>query len=176
MKSNQPIFLCGMMGAGKSTIGPRLADLMEKPFADLDQIIEETEKMSIPAIFERKGESWFRKRERELLIQTAREFNGVLALGGGSLQNQELTDQLKMYGWLVYLRPELQQLSARLADSTNRPMLAGESGEGILKWLKSLLYEIEPLFKLINFNIKTGNFPPDEIWQIILKKLTPNEA
>src|SRR5690625_5362958 len=112
MKSNQPIFLCGMMGAGKSTIGPRLADLMEKPFADLDQIIEETEKMTIPAIFEKKGESWFRKRERELLIQTAREFNGVLALGGGSLQNQELTDQLKMYGWLVYLDRKSTRLNS----------------------------------------------------------------
>src|SRR5690625_1393073 len=98
MKSNQPIFLCGMMGAGKSTFVPRLEDLMEKPFADLDQIIEETEKMTIPAIFEKKSESWFRNRERELLIQTAREFNGVLALGGGRLQNQEITNQLKMYG------------------------------------------------------------------------------
>src|SRR5690625_7140079 len=130
MKSNQPIFLCGMMGAGKSTIGLRLADLMEKHFADLDQIIEEIEKMTIPAIFERKGESWLRKRERELRIQTARELNGVLALGGGSLQNQERTDQLKMYGWLVHLRPELQQLTARPAARTNRPTLRGKQRGG----------------------------------------------
>lgn len=176
MKSNKPIFLCGMMGAGKSTIGPRLAELTEKPFADLDLIIEETEQMRISAIFEKKGESWFRKREGELLIQTARDFNGVLALGGGSLQNQQLTDKLKMYGWLVYLRPELQQLYARLAESTNRPMLAGESGDGIRRRLQALLDEREPFYTQAHFTIKTGTLPPDEIAQIILKKLTPHEA
>ena len=172
----QPIFLCGMMGAGKSTVGPLLARLTSKLFADLDQMIVETEQMEIPAIFATKGEAYFRECEREQLLRCTQEFRGVLALGGGSLQNQSLTDIVKKSGWLVYLQPDLEQLTRRLAESSNRPMLSGADHGGIRARVSTLLKERGPFYEQAHFTIKTGTLSPDEIAQKIFKKMQTYEA
>lgn len=165
-----------MMGAGKSTVGPLLASLTNKPFADLDQMIETNEQSDIPAIFAEKGEGYFRKCERDQLILCTQQFTGVLALGGGSLQNQQLTDRVKKSGWLIYLQPSLQQLTDRLTKSRNRPMLSGNDNGGIRTRVLSLLEAREPFYEQAHFTIKTGTLPPDEIAQQILKKILSHEA
>lgn len=174
--TEQPIFLCGMMGSGKSTVGPLLATLTHKPFADLDQIIEEKEQMSIPTIFETKGEPWFRRCERDQLLHCIEEFSGVLALGGGSLQNQQLIDIVKKNSLLVYLKSDLDQLTERLATSSNRPMLSGAECGEVRARISSLLEAREPFYEQAHFTIKTGNLPPAEIAQKILKKIVSHEA
>src|SRR6056297_3585119 len=95
----QPIFLCGMMGAGKSTVGRPLAKKLQVPFFDLDQMIEDHEELTIPEIFEVKGEQIFRAIERKLIISQTDDMQGVMALGGGALQNQHLVDHIKLNGW-----------------------------------------------------------------------------
>src|SRR6056297_3683554 len=123
----QPVFLCGMMGSGKSTVGRKLAEELNVPFQDLDEMIVEKAGMSIPDIFKDQGEAGFRKLERKILVRESQYFKGVMALGGGSLQNQHIIDHLKIYGWLVFLDVPQSVIWKRISGDSNRPMLASDS-------------------------------------------------
>lgn len=116
------------MGAGKSTVGRMLADRMDLPFYDLDKCIEQQEGQSIPEIFEAEGEKGFRRREQQALLDVIREKKGVVALGGGTLQNQHLLDHLKVNGLLVYVSVPLDTILDRIGGDTGRPLLVDEKG------------------------------------------------
>lgn len=165
---SQPVFLCGMMGAGKSTIGKILADKLDQPFHDLDEIIEKSEKMSIPKIFKTRGENEFRKIERELLIQHSQDAEGITALGGGSLQNQNLVDHVKSSGWLIFLHAEQDILIDRLSGTKNRPLLEKDQ---ISDKIKELLKNRLPLYKQAHITVDTSTKTTDQIVGTILKKL-----
>ncbi|NBC66612.1 MAG: shikimate kinase [Bacteroidetes bacterium] len=173
-KLSHPVFLCGMMGSGKSTIGEKLADKLGVPFEDLDSVIEETEGMSIPEIFEQKQEKGFRRIERNQLIQLAGDVKGVLALGGGSLQNQQIVDHLKIYGWLIFIDASRADILNRLSDPTGRPML--ESVDAIAERINSLFDERLQYYEQAHFSIQTENKSVDEITTEIVKKLTIYEG
>src|SRR6056297_3478926 len=126
IKLKKPVFLCGMMGSGKSTVGRALANRLEVPFCDLDELIVEETGMTIPEIFKEEGESKFREIERKILIRESQYFKGVMALGGGSLQNQHMIDHLKIYGWLIFLDVPQSVISQRISGDSNRPMLAAD--------------------------------------------------
>lgn len=128
--SNLPdlIFLCGFMGTGKSTIGRQLAGKLGLPYADLDDLIREQADSSIPDIFEQEGEEGFRKRERKLLLDTIRNYKGVLALGGGALHNQHLVDHIKINGLLIFIETPFSVILDRILRKKNRPLLLDEDG------------------------------------------------
>lgn len=176
MTLRKPIFLCGMMGSGKSTVGQKLAAELDVPFCDLDEMIVEKAGMSIPEIFREKGEAGFRTLERSLLIRESQYFKGVMALGGGSLQNQHIVDHLKIYGWLVFLDVPHSVISDRVSGDANRPMLKTGSTEqhenaGKSK-IESLLEERLPLYRQAEITVSAGNRPADEIVDELIKKLT----
>ena len=89
------VFLCGYMGAGKSSIGKQLATLLNYSFIDSDQYIEDLQKMSISDIFASKGENQFREIEFQLLEDILEEENTVVALGGGSLEHHKLDRRIR---------------------------------------------------------------------------------
>lgn len=145
--SNLPerIFLCGFMAAGKSAIGKKLAKELELPFLDLDDKIEEEAGQSIFKIFEESGESAFRVAERRALLKVIREFDGVISLGGGSLQNQHMVDHVKLNGLLIFIETPISIILDRISQDKNRPLLLDEQGNP--KSRKQLENELTALYK-----------------------------
>lgn len=169
----QPIFLCGMMGSGKTTVGRILANRLEVPFCDLDELIVDEKEMTIPEIFEEEGESKFREIERKILVRESQYFKGVMALGGGSLQNQHIIDHLKIYGWLIFLDVPQSVISERIKGDSNRPMLNDKesaSHEAESK-IQRLMAERRPLYEQAEITLQTGEKSAEEIADELIKKL-----
>ncbi|PTM16505.1 MAG: hypothetical protein DA443_00665 [Bacteroidetes bacterium] len=150
MKKYTRIFLCGLMGSGKSTVGRILASRLEVPFSDLDSMIEQKTGTSIAAIFESDGESRFREIERAVLEEVLdgdrdRDGDGdrdmdmdrdglkgfVMALGGGALQSRELAAKVAGAGILIYLETSVEELVVRLQGDQARPLLAMPDEPGV---------------------------------------------
>ncbi len=125
------IFLTGFSTAGKSTIGPILANSLGFDFIDIDRVIVEREQKSINEIFAEKGEAYFRQLELEILISIAHRENLVVSLGGGTLENDPSFELVRNSGTMVYLKSELDTLTRRLSNKDDRPLLKGENGEKI---------------------------------------------
>jgi shikimate kinase len=159
-----------MMGSGKSTVGRELAAQLDVPFSDLDDLIVQQAGMSIPDIFEKYGEPEFRKLERSLLVRKSQYFEGVMALGGGSLQNQHIVDHLKIYGWLVFLDVPQSVISDRISGDVNRPIL--NAGQAENSKIESLLKERLPFYQQSEITIDAGDRATDDIARELIKKLT----
>jgi shikimate kinase len=117
------IFLVGMMGAGKTSVGRLLAKRLNKIFYDSDQVIEERTGVKIPVIFEIEGEPGFRHRESAVLDELTALDDVVLATGGGAVLSQENRDRLRARGTVVYLRASVKDLLNRTRHDKNRPLL-----------------------------------------------------
>lgn len=174
---SQPVFLCGMMGSGKSTTGRQLAERLGVSFHDLDNLIEKKAKMAIPEIFADKGEHIFRSLERDAIIEACRNLTGVIALGGGSLQNQHITDHIKLNGWLIFLNTPVDTLLRRLKKNTTRPMLYNSEGKtlSISDKIVTLMKQRIPYYVQAHITIDTDDLPAGEIVDLIAKKLIFHE-
>jgi len=137
------LFLVGPMGAGKSTIGRRLADHFGLAFVDLDQEIEARTGASVALIFELEGESGFREREGTVLAELAAGEERVVATGGGTVLSEPNRRLLRARGFVVYLRASIAQQLARLARDRKRPLLQGPDKR---QRLEALAREREPLY------------------------------
>lgn len=179
MISNLPdiIFLCGFMGCGKSTIGQGLADMLDRPFLDLDDRIVEIAGQEIPEIFENEGEAGFRTIERRALLEIVRNFKGVVALGGGSLQSQHMVDHLKLKGLLVFIKTPISVILSRISGDENRPMLLDEQGnpkknEVLRQDLQALYDERLPLYEQAVIKVANdGSQSPEQMVETLLKKI-----
>ena len=120
------IFLVGLMGAGKTSVGRLLARRLGKTFYDCDQEIERATGVRIPVIFEIEGEAGFRARERRMLGELARRSGVVLATGGGAILAPENRALLKAHGTVVYLRASPHDLWQRTRHDRNRPLLQSD--------------------------------------------------
>lgn len=132
IKKNRPVYLCGFMGCGKSTVGKLLAKKLGKEFIDLDDYIEEREGMSIPQIFEQKGEPYFRERESEALADLPTSA-GVVATGGGTLLKKENGDKAKSLGTVVYIDAPFELCYERIKGDGNRPIAFNSTKEQLLE-------------------------------------------
>ncbi len=126
--SPRHIFLVGFMGAGKSTVGSRLALELGRPFVDLDERIASRAGMGIPELFERFGEERFRELETEELRALMEVEPSVVACGGGIVTRPENQSLLKELGVVVYLQVSAGEAIARIGDISTRPLLAGPGG------------------------------------------------
>ena len=139
------VYLIGMMGSGKTTTGQELAKLLSMPFVDLDDQIVEHVGKSINEIFSTEGESYFRKVESGLLLETSRQMNHVVATGGGVVLVPLNRGQLKDTGLVIYLKTSLNVLWERVKDKKDRPLLHGNDPE---KALADLFYKRTPLYEI----------------------------
>lgn len=129
------IYLVGPMGAGKSTIGRQLSNVLKKEFKDSDHEIVARTGASIPLIFEIEGEEGFRKRESAMIDELTSLENLVLATGGGAVLNQENRRWLQERGVVIYLYASLDQLFERTRRDRNRPLLQTENPKAKLEEL-----------------------------------------
>ncbi len=120
------LVLSGYMGAGKTSVGRRVASRLGRRFVDVDRVIEERAEMAIPEIFSRKGELWFRRTEERVVRELLAEEPGVLALGGGALESQRTRDLVGRTADVVWLRASIEVAWSRVKDS-DRP-LASDRG------------------------------------------------
>jgi shikimate kinase len=143
-KIRQNIFLVGLMGAGKSTIGKRLAESLGKTFIDSDHEIEARTGVSIPTIFDIEGEEGFRNRESAVIDELSQRQNIVLATGGGAVLRKENRSHLAARGLVVYLCASAEQLYNRTRHDRNRPLLQNSDP---LSTLQGLLDQRDPLYR-----------------------------
>ncbi|MDR3417672.1 MAG: shikimate kinase AroK [Nevskia sp.] len=123
MSKTANIFLVGPMGAGKTTVGRRLAEARGMSFVDSDQEVEARTGVNIAYIFEKEGEAGFRKRERQAICELTQRHNLVLATGGGAVLDPDNRHWLAARGFVVYLHASVDQQLARTERSDNRPLL-----------------------------------------------------
>lgn len=117
------IFLVGLMGAGKTTVGRALAKKLNKKFIDSDHEIEARTGVSIPLIFEIEGETSFRQREVDVIRDLTAQNDIVLATGGGAILRPENRECLKARGTVIYLRASVNSILQRTGHDKNRPLL-----------------------------------------------------
>jgi len=165
------IVLIGLMGAGKSTVGKFLADKLGYDFIDTDALIEKEQSMSIPMIFEKFGEEYFRKLENELVVSLIKRENTIISTGGGLVQNLDNITNLSKNGVIVYLKADANILYERIRNDINRPLLQNTNP---LNKLKELLIKREKNYKLANLIINTENKTIENIANEILKEYHAN--
>ncbi len=157
MGLSRPLVLVGMMGAGKSTIGRRLARRLGVPFVDADREIEKAAGMPIPDIFETFGEEAFRDGERRVILRLLSEGGvRVIALGGGALQSEEVRQAIRHKAIAIWLDAPLDILVERTSRRRSRPLLERGDKRSILA---GLLAERRPHYAEAPIHIKSDNGP-----------------
>jgi shikimate kinase len=154
------IVLVGMMGAGKSSIGRRLAARLGIPFVDADSAIEEAAGMSIADIFETHGEPYFRAGEARVIARLLEHGPQVLATGGGAFMQAQTRDTIRAKGVSVWLKAELDVLMRRIKRRSDRPLLkAGDPAAT----LERLIHERYPTYAEADVTIMSRDVPHEAI-------------
>ncbi len=161
------IYLSGFMASGKSTLGKILAQKTQRPFLDLDDVIEQKEGKEIKDIFKDRGEAYFRQKEREYLEELAQNFRGIVALGGGALQNQQMVETLKKSGLLIFIDTPMNEILKRVKSSSERPILYNEAGEiksdeVLFAELKTLYSQRDKFYKQAHLTITSSSYSSAE--------------
>jgi shikimate kinase len=138
----RPVVLVGLMGAGKTTIGRRMAHVLSLPFVDADHEIAEAAGCSISDIFEMYGEEIFRDLEKRVLLRLISEEPRVIATGGGAFMNTSIRQAVKDHAISVWLKAELDVLLERVARRDTRPLLKSGDRREILSRLIEERYPI----------------------------------
>jgi len=148
------IVLVGMMGAGKSTIGRRLAARLHLSFVDADAEIEEAHRMSIPEIFEAHGEPYFRSGEARVIARLLESGPSVLATGGGAFMREETRVRIRDKAVSIWLKADLEVLARRVSRKDNRPLLAGKDPMQVLREQAEARY---PAYGEADIVVETGD-------------------
>ena len=138
------VFLIGMMGAGKSTVGRLLAQHLNFEFIDADRELEARSGVPIPTIFDVEGEAGFRRREVALLDELSQRNGIVLATGGGAVLNQQMAQSLRQRGLVIYLRATADEIFRRTRNDRSRPLLQTPNPRNVID---QLVIEREPLYE-----------------------------
>ena len=146
MRSRSNIFLVGPMGAGKTTVGKRLAELRGMSFVDSDHAVEERTGVDIAFIFEKEGEAGFRKREKQVIAELTGGHNLVLATGGGTVVDADNRQHLAGRGFVVYLRASVDHQLRRTGRTESRPLLQSGDPREVLERLFAVR---DPLYREI---------------------------
>ena len=163
------IYLIGMMGSGKSTIGPLLATQLGYSFLDTDTTIEKLVGQNVTEIFQTVGESEFRQIETQVLAEVSAHIRLVVATGGGIAIERENWNHLHQ-GLVIWLDPPVDLLVKRLQDDTSRPLLA--TGDDLRTKLTTLLAERRHRYAEADIQIPiTDNIASEEIVEQILKAI-----
>lgn len=143
---NDNIFLVGLMGSGKTTVGKLLSKQLRRPFYDSDHEIARRTGVTIPMIFEVEGEAGFRKREEQMVADLTLLDGIILATGGGAVVSAANREHLKLRGKVIYLRGSIDELWQRTRHDRNRPLLQAPDPKARLG---ELYIQRDPLYREI---------------------------
>ena len=162
------IALVGLMGAGKSAIGARLASRLEVPFFDSDVEVESEAGLSISEIFVNEGEAAFRCRERDVIKRLLKGPVHILATGGGSFIEAETRRELFGRALTVWLKADLEVLYERVLRKDDRPLLKKNNPRRVLEKLIEQRY---PLYALADIIVESDGGPHEQLVDTIISKL-----
>ncbi len=169
MKTSVNVFLVGPMGAGKTTIGRRLAQSLDRKFVDSDKEIENRTGADIPLIFEKEGESGFRMREKAVIREVTQRPGIVLATGGGAILDPDNRRWLSENGFVIYLSTSIEEQLKRTARDRNRPLLQTDNPR---QRLTALLQVRDPLYReTADLIVRTDGRHVRRVVQTILRHL-----
>ncbi len=163
-----------MMGAGKSTVGPRLAIRLGRTFVDTDREVERRAGRTVAEIFAREGEPRFRALEREA-IEAAAGDAAVVALGGGAIVQPGALERCRRWGVLVHLDVPIETLLERIGDAASRPLLAGVDAAGRAAKLEALLAARQPYYEAADHRVEASG-PPDAVVDRIVARLGESDG
>ncbi|MCE0557181.1 MULTISPECIES: shikimate kinase AroK [Motilimonas] len=169
MAEKRNIFLVGPMGAGKSTIGRHLAQMLHLEFFDSDTEIEKRTGADVAWVFDVEGEEGFRKREEEAIDDLSQRQGIVLATGGGSVKNKDNRNRLSARGIVVYLETTVDKQLARTQRDKRRPLLQVDDPRDVLENLadeRNALYE-----EIADYTVKTDEQSAKIVANQIIKLL-----
>jgi len=169
-ESRRTVWLVGMMGSGKSRVGALLAARLGRPFVDTDRVVEARAGATIVEIFAREGETGFRARERDAIMEAAGR-GAVVSLGGGAIAQPGAADGLAASGTIVYLRARPETLARRVGEGEERPLLRGLDAAGRLAKLRALLAEREKHYERAALVIDTDEDNEDFVAGMLARRL-----
>ncbi|MBN2318976.1 MAG: shikimate kinase [Acidobacteria bacterium] len=147
------------MATGKSSVGKRLAFLMDYDFLDMDAVIEKEEGMTIPQIFSSRGEPAFRALESNLVQRLAAQSGKVVATGGGAIANRKNLEILKSSGTVITLTADPETILLRVGSGEDRPMLKGDDK---MERIATLMAEREEAYAQADISVDTSSLNIDE--------------
>lgn len=165
---DRPVVLVGLMGVGKSTVGRRLATLLQRDFVDADDAIAEAAGRSIPEIFETFGEAYFRDGERRVIARLMDEAHGVIATGGGAFVDPATRALILERGIAVWIDCAVETLVERTAKRSNRPLLRNGDPKEILT---RLAHERAPFYAEAPIRVLSENGPHADTARAIIEAI-----
>ena len=171
MEIKKNIVLLGMMGSGKSTIGSLIAKKLNVTLIDIDKKIEKMQNQRIGQIFELKGEAYFRELEFNVTVQSLKDKNKIISLGGGAFMNKELRKIIKYNSSTFWLHWNADTLINRIKNNNKRPVVKDMSHSD----MKKLISERNKIYNFSDYKIICENLKRGEIVDKILQKCKKNE-
>jgi len=165
---NHAIVLVGLMGAGKTTVGRRLAEKLGIPFVDADHEIELAAGKRIPEIFADHGEAYFREGERKVIARLLEGGAQVMATGGGAFMNEETRRRIREVGVSVWLRADLSLLMKRVTRRSDRPLLKNDDPAAVMARLIDQRY---PTYATADITVDSRDIPHTSIVKDVIKAL-----
>jgi shikimate kinase len=166
--ATRPIVLVGLMGAGKTTVGRRLAARLGLPFVDADAEIELAAGMTVAEIFDRFGEAHFRDGERRVIARLIDGRRKVIATGGGAFMNAETRALILETATAVWLKADIETLVARVSRRDDRPLLQGRDARAVLTELSQAR---DPVYALAPVHITSQPTPHEATVETIVRAL-----
>lgn len=166
--AERAIVLVGLMGAGKTTVGRRLAQRLGLPFVDADSEIEKAAGETISEIFEHHGEAAFRDGERRVIARLLHNPRQILATGGGAFMDPETRANIAARGISIWLRADLDVLMRRVGRRGNRPLLKQEDPRIVMERLMALRY---PVYAGADITVDSLEGPHDQVVEDIIRSL-----
>lgn len=168
-KVNKTIVLIGLMGAGKSSVGTRLAKKLGVKFSDLDKVIEEIHNATVSEIFEKSGEQFFREQEKTTLAWLLGFPPHVIATGGGAFMVPEIREIIKNSGAVtIWLKADYEVLLERVSRKSTRPLLEkGDKAEILARLMK----ERYPVYEQADIIVDSDNGPHENVVKKIIDAL-----
>jgi shikimate kinase len=162
------LVLVGMMGAGKTSVGKRVAQRLSLPFVDADVAIEDAAGMTIPEIFAKHGEPSFRDGERKVIARLLDSEQKVLATGGGAFINAETRAAIKASGVSIWLKAEFEVLMARVRRKGNRPLLQTADPD---QTMRNLIADRYPIYAEADITVESRDVAHDVMVDAVLDAL-----
>ena len=171
------VVFVGLMGAGKTAIGRKVAGMLGLPFIDSDHEIESVSRMTIPELFEQYGETEFRSLEQRVILRLLENGPQVLSTGGGAFMNPQTQEAVHAHGVSVWLKADLDLLMERVSKKQNRPLLRNDDPRGVLARLMDERY---PVYAKADITVTTRDERKDviaaETVEALARHLGPAEA